>query len=361
MSYRRYLLTVLILALLGFAPFGLSMLVVRQTGENLTYDRTVELQLARGAVFGPMFNADHHLYKRALYRAVLPEVVTVGSSTMVPFRADYFSAPFLNCCRVSDDLPQLEAFLDWMVAAHPPKVVIIGLDFWWFRYAEAPAKRYTPAPALGDEWTWAKLTRPWGMLGRGDLGGRELGLPGDRIGFMGLLRDRGFRPDGSFDYGPVHDAMDPDPAQRVRHVRALLDTGNARFARSKRTWDSNFEIVARMLAKVRAAGCHAVLIFPPVVEELLDELARRPEEYGYVPQVVEGLRRFGIPFVDYRDARPLGSGADEFYDEIHGGDVTMARLLLDLGGRDPEVGAVLDRARLTDVVARYAGVPRLPD
>ncbi|MGE4552255.1 MAG: hypothetical protein AB7D57_04035 [Desulfovibrionaceae bacterium] len=368
MSYRRFLLVFALLAALGFAPFGLSMLLVRQSGEMLTYAQTVDRQLARHALFGPAFNADHYLYKCALYDAVRPDVAVVGSSTMIPFRERCFTARFLNCCRTADDLPELESFVTHALAVHPPKVMLVGLDFWWFRYKQDPDRRYTPSANPGDEWSWAKLSRIYTLIARGEAEGRDLGplvhtlahgLPPDRIGLM-ALHDRGFRPDGSFDYGPAFKVM-PDTRQELaRQMRDLLDAAEERFIRSDRTYDENIRIVARILERIRAAGTHAVLLFPPVVGELDQELQRRPTEYGYVPQIFEKLRAAGIPFADYHDGAALGSDFTEFYDAIHGGDVTMMRLLLDLAGKDGQVAAVLDRDYLARTVAEHAGVTRLP-
>ena len=128
---KRFFLSLVILALLAgllLVPWAVCWLTA--SGE-LDQEEVVARQ-AQGefVLFGPGLAQDIMAYKLALYAAVKPEVVVLGSSRAGNVRAAFFERPFVNMAGAATDLESLRLLVDRMLAVHRPKVVLLGLDFW---------------------------------------------------------------------------------------------------------------------------------------------------------------------------------------------------------------------------------------
>ena len=199
---KRFFLSLVILALLAgllLVPWAVCWLTA--SGE-LDQEEVVARQ-AQGefVLFGPGLAQDIMAYKLALYAAVKPEVVVLGSSRAGNVRAAFFERPFVNMAGAATDLESLRLLVDRMLAVHRPKVVLLGLDFWWLT-AGAPAGRpeRIVQPSLLDAST---LRAPWRWLVQGRIAPADMLAPlqhrlrADRYGLEAQLRDTGYGPDGS--------------------------------------------------------------------------------------------------------------------------------------------------------------------
>ena len=102
---KRFFLSLVILALLAgllLVPWAVCWLTA--SGE-LDQDEVVARQ-AQGefVLFGPGLPQDIMAYKLALYAAVRPEVVVLGSSRAGNVRAAFFERPFVNMAGAATDL-----------------------------------------------------------------------------------------------------------------------------------------------------------------------------------------------------------------------------------------------------------------
>ena len=93
----------------------------------------VEAQAAgHFVIFGSGISQDFVDYKLRLYAAVKPVIAAVGSSRVMQFRGDWFRKPFVNLGGAAGNLSVLNSTVNAMIRDHRPKVVLLGLDFWWF-------------------------------------------------------------------------------------------------------------------------------------------------------------------------------------------------------------------------------------
>ena len=225
---KRFFLSLVILALLAgllLVPWAVCWLTA--SGE-LDQEEVVARQ-AQGefVLFGPGLAQDIMAYKLVLYAAVKPEVVVLGSSRAGNVRAAFFERPFVNMAGAAMDLESLRLLVDRMLAVHRPRVVLLGLDFWWLT-AGAPAGRpeRIVQPSLLDAST---LRAPWRWLVQGRIAPADMLAPlqhrlrADRYGLEAQLRDTGYGPDGSLYEGAVLDGRRPWP----RPYWAPLPTGTA--------------------------------------------------------------------------------------------------------------------------------------
>ena len=110
---KRFFLSLVILALLAgllLVPWAVCWLTA--SGE-LDQEEVVARQ-AQGefVLFGPGLAQDIMAYKLALYAAVKPEVVVLGSSRAGNVRAAFFERPFVNMAGAATDLESLRLLVD---------------------------------------------------------------------------------------------------------------------------------------------------------------------------------------------------------------------------------------------------------
>lgn len=161
---KRFFLSLVILALLAGLLLLVPWAVCWLTASGELDQEEVVARQAQGefVLFGPGLAQDIMAYKLALYAAVKPEVVVLGSSRAGNVRAAFFERPFVNMAGAAMDLESLRLLVDRMLAVHRPRVVLLGLDFWWLT-AGAPAGRPERIPCSLLCW----MRPPCGLPGAG--------------------------------------------------------------------------------------------------------------------------------------------------------------------------------------------------
>ena len=61
-----------------------------------------------------------------------PEIVSLGSSRVMQFRDSHFSGSFVNAGGAMNSIAEGRDFLEYIVDNDNLKLLIIGVDFWWF-------------------------------------------------------------------------------------------------------------------------------------------------------------------------------------------------------------------------------------
>jgi hypothetical protein len=132
MSPRKYVLTYLALvsplALVIFANY----LFLRGSGELLLAKDIASAQSANDVLYGTATNHNTYQYKLELYRKWKPDIVAVGSSRTLQLRGNFFNTPFVTMGGAMNSLKEGELLWEDMLRIHQSKVVLLGLDFWWF-------------------------------------------------------------------------------------------------------------------------------------------------------------------------------------------------------------------------------------
>ena len=129
---KRFFLSLVILALLAgllLVPWAVCWLTA--SGE-LDQEEVVARQ-AQGefVLFGPGLAQDIMAYKLALYAAVKPEVVVLGSSRAGNVRAAFFERPFVNMAGAATDLES--RYGRSVLQSRQPDNLFPRLIFWRFQ------------------------------------------------------------------------------------------------------------------------------------------------------------------------------------------------------------------------------------
>lgn len=364
--FRSYLLAWLLFLLPGIGALTLNFVFLRNTGELLTPRQIVERQngSSGACLYGTAIHDDTDYYKLEGYAFRKPDVAVLGSSRVLQLQEKFFTGSFYNMGGTMADINQGEHVLRMMLERHKPKLLLLGVDFWWFndtflppKYREAPPP---PKPRLQPEHLFA----PFSFLWQGKLTlDRYLALllqPQERaagetcaLGINASITQAGYRADGSYDYGRLlsgkaQEDADVGFADTLKRIR----TGTSRFQYGEHV---NAEHLAHFLDLVRtaeAADIPVIVFFPPLAPTVERAMENERDRYRYIAELRGALRKAGVSFQNLEDPATVSSIDCEFIDGFHGGAVTAARVVLTLAERDARVRPFVDVQALEDIIRR---------
>ena len=202
-------------ALLFAAPLLLLVIALEfslwHVGETWPLERVIHFQETHPrAYFGRLFldqGTFRYKYLQILRRR--PEILVLGSSRTMQFRAEMFggqAASFYNAGGMIHSIGDIDQFLDLLPQDATPRMVIIGLDFWWLN-ADFPRLRVNSFATDAKEdgtYRWQGHASVLSEFARNpglflDLVTHGFGKKRNvnAIGALALFRQSGFRIDGS--------------------------------------------------------------------------------------------------------------------------------------------------------------------
>lgn len=351
MEYRRYLVILGLLIAIGLSALALSWAFLWRAGELETATAIAKLQAGPSTElrYGTALNQNTPAYKLALAEARRPEVLIAGSSRVMQFRSWNFEESSMTGGGAGSTIDELHEFLEGATRAYKPRLVVIGIDFWWFH----PGYRTRPAPPLtGAEVTKDKLLWLGTGLRKKRIRIREL-VPilsegyGNRPGLSALLHDEGFRSDGSWRYNLAWrmEPGSPNDDRSFHRTLAQIDRGESHFSHGTTVDTARLRRMGALLAMLRNRGIHVQLFLPPFAGPVWKELNHRREQYRYFDEVRAAMSRWPVPVLDLSDPVSVRAADCEFIDGFHGGDIVYARIAQKLAANS---GQLLHTTALND-------------
>ena len=282
-----------------------------QSGE-LWSPRAVATWLQRSqGLYGTALNSNAREVALAIYRLRRPEVSVLSSSRGTEFREEFFTASFSCACMVMSNLEEGHQFYEAVAREHLPKVLILGLNFWWFSKTDD----HTTRPPL-TEGTDAAITRtsllmPYWWIQEGKLSFKDFiaviagftdrsSLSGEpKIGVQAIKKSFGTRPDGSWAVLSQAANIDLHPNvvrinRLITEPRRILDERSGRYAPDQQLDPSRLSSLASLLEKFQSRGTSVVALLLPIAPPLLDTM-RTSGRYTMLDDLVHALHRDECP------------------------------------------------------------------
>jgi hypothetical protein len=317
-------------------------------------------------LFGPAFSNCSKRLKLLGAREAAAEVLVLGSSRSMHFRAGLFPqrTSFYNAGGGASRVGHLRAFLEGLPANAQPKVLVVGLDQWWFNArTEADPEPSFQRQAASCDNVLNLVQRSWRTVyadlyaGKFDL--RELPDPG-ALGLNAIANGNGFRNDGSYVYGRfMRHPEDPQSTEdwHYRETYRRISSGTGRFAPGAAPDPALLRELGAFLDAAKARGIHVVGFLPPFAPPVNARLADSGR-YAYMAKLPAALQsefaRRGDGFFDFTDLGPLGVGEDAFIDGVHAAERAHG-LMLEAMLSDPQLAARVDADGLRAALARSPG------
>lgn len=365
--------TYLLIALSSFAillvAFITNAAFLYRAGELESVERLVAYQQDQHAIVNTLYVGLPH-YKYETYRFRKPEIVVIGTSRAMQFRAYHFTRSFYNLGGV-DGRPEhyLRSYQN-LLRQSPPELAIVVVDFWNYCYREGGTSEVAFTPTQMPSPHPGSIVRlPVELIIKGRLDSADYltllkqGVPEiNGLRFLGVtasLRKHGFAGDGSrYSFTKPSHKIGARLATRWSEALERIATSTSNFRRDCTFHrDKVDRLLFESVDRLRALGTEVVLVFGPMPDVTLNAMAEHGSDYAYIDE----LRRYitdksPVPVLDYHRGSAVGSPDCEFRDGFHGGEVTYMRMLLDAAERaDNPLADYINLPFLKQAVAENSG------
>jgi len=373
--FRSYLLKILLFLIPGIGFLLLNYLFLRNTGELLSLPKLVQRQQtdSGSCVYGTAIHDDTFYYKLEEYAYRKPDVAVLGSSRVMQLQEDFFSGSFFNFGGSMSSINKGEQLFRSMIARHKPKLILVGIDFWWFNSQFAAVKYSDHLFPPQSRFQLKYLFEPVSFLFQGKISisryVRTLLHPpfppaGDLccIGVSACFTGVGYDPDGSYEYGNMLIGKAPENAdEKFADTINRIRTGSNRFEYADRVDSTHWAHFLNFVHDMQAEGTEVVLYFPPLAPTAYREIDRERTHYGYFAELRQLLHQANLTFYDFEDPSTISTIDCEFIDGFHSGAVTSARLLLTMAQIDPKVRPFVDTRALQQIISQNQGKATVED
>lgn len=321
------------------------ILFLYKTQEVASVEDIVKKQMATKAIYGTALNDNMFAYKLEIVKQTKPEIIAIGSSRVMQFREEFFSKKFITTGGATNYMNEGVDFLNEVLKVHKPKVIILGLDIWWFNNNYQQPSRYMHAGTTSIL-SIDKIYKPILWLANGKIDKKcflNTILQSEdsknsitnytNIGISALKTSDGFRSDGSYFYSKLIFGIEK-PGDDVKFQDTLnrIKQGNARFEYGDKVSKDRWNDLLRFLNICKKNNIKVIIFIPPVANKIIEKMNEMKNEYAYVTEF--RTKVISIGGFDYHDPKIISSSDCEFVNGFHGGDVTYQRILLDLADKN---------------------------
>jgi len=345
-------------------PSLVSLLFLWNIGELYPLDQILLLQQKEFCLYGVALDQPISIYKRKLLVQSNAEIIAIGSSRVMALRQTLFNVSFVNLGGIAGSVNQFEEAVDDVLKHHQrPKVVVVGIDFWWLN-DKAPA--YAWANTIEKEKSglaFSSVLMPYKWIINKKNHTKYFldhlfndGNMNCRIGLMAHVFDEGFGPDGSYFYN-VDGRIDrrDSPNNRIEMIRE----GQGRFTHTDCISNTFGRKLIVSVNKLRKAGIRTVVIIPPVMQAVNDLMLKERAAYPHFFGIRDYFMKNGIKVYDFSDPSKLGSTDCEFVDGTHGGDILYARMIQAMDHEFSD--GMINKSAIYNMINVYAGHAQAPD
>lgn len=344
-EYKKF--NVIYLTIIGlFLTFLLiNYIFLVRVNETLTIEDIVDLQQKNNAIYGSAVNQRFYPYKLELYKNKNPEVITLGSSKVMQFREEFFNTSFVNCGGAMRSIQQGEVFLEDLFKYKKPKLIIMGVDFWWFnpRYHQDLIGRVskTTIPDIKlmmtpYKWIKKKKITPkeaWEMFVNPNSKNKYTDY--NNIGMMAYKDSDGFRKDGSYLYGSIFSGLSLDDVQ-FKTTSKLIERGKKRFRYSEEISEEQKKDFKRVIELCKKNNVDLIVYIPPLPNITNEKIASKGKKYAYIKQFKDFITSLSVENYDFSELKSISSNDCECVDGFHCGTVSDAKILKTIIKKNPK-------------------------
>ncbi|MFN7922422.1 MAG: hypothetical protein U0Q16_20125 [Bryobacteraceae bacterium] len=317
---------------------GVGESVLWLTGESWAIERVVRAQEQAPIVYQRgLLDPSVPAYKLRSIQMRRPRVLALGSLRTANWRGEMFgddAHSFFNAAGLVNNLTDVQTVLDRMPPGYSPRLVILGLDFWWFNYAMPAPYTDLGADAAGNLSEHAQalagvLINPWRLTRPASSG----------IGLGAQLNGRGYRTDGSWESSGSNPELPGVNAAR---------RGELPFPECRAMSGERLQRLVMLLQQFQRRGVFVAGYAPPLSADLRQRIAEDEKQKflwnDFLEQIPYAFLDHGFVFIDGSDTAKLGAKESDLADHITGGERYYTRLLAKLR-QDPRIFAMLPSVR----------------
>lgn len=354
------LVTFLLPVLIIILPLPIIGLI---SGELIPFDMIIKKQRNNHKILvGMAYNEQSSYYKLKNANYYQSDVIALGTSRVMQFNGEYFNGNFYNCGGGVDC--NFDQYLNFLKNLnYTPKIIILGMDQWIFNEAWRAGNgdnsdfeeiKYTPVPtrtilhSLGSDYSAGK----WNF--------KDLNNYPQNYGFNGVIKNNGFRWDGSYYYGDVYRNIKNSPKDRLLDSLNRIDNGLGRFEWGKSLSMKTIKNLQGLLTYCADNGIEVIGFLPPYAPSVYFAMMASGN-YKYItliPSTVENIfSEYDYLFINYSDGAILEVSDEYFIDGFHGSEIVYDLIVQDIVSKTNNLNAYVNENKLKSLFEnRYSNL-----
>lgn len=355
---KRFFIKIFILILPVAIFFAIPGFILYQSSEILNLKKIIRNQseYTNPSILGLAYSYPVKYYKRELTKIHQPDILILGSSRTMQFRSKFFKPEysFYNAGGAVNKIRFFRLFLQSLPENYSPRLLIIGLDHWWFneKWDNLKLEQFDAdlksAPrdyrTLMDEYQMVYYDWIKGKIETKKL--FEDFSDYHRFGISALMQNMGFRNDGSYYYGNFDYSaslesnfkQEIDLYQNRKGWFTVCDTINGNAVHEL---DKFLDLCANR--KIKVVGflpSYSHLIYEPMSKEM--ELY--PNVFELKATLDPVFDSYSFQLFDFSDIEWIDDESNdmEAKDGAHGSEKTYLRMMIQMVERDSSLNEFCD-------------------
>lgn len=351
--------------------FGPPLFVMIFSGEFTDPVTVLRRQEKPGStvLYGPAYSDVSISFKFHSAARRQPRLLVLGNSRVMELASEFFrpDAGFYNAGGSVVRLRHCRAFVEALPAEAGPKFLIVGLHqpffnaafdsvaesgpdsaAWLVQHLESDAN---PGSIFFTYWRPANADLLSGKIPLGKL--LKFGGTSDRVGLSAVIRERGFRADGSYLY-PAGEAASEHSDRDFHRTYASIAAGSDHFAYGAGVSPASVQEVEQLATFCQKRGIHLIAFLPPFPHAVWSRMQAEPNHYGYMTEIDAAIRpvlaKNGAEFFDFSDLAAVGAGDEEALDGYHGSDKAYLRMVIAMVKGGSRLAEVADLGHLEQLL-----------
>ena len=308
----------------------------------------VNRQIANRSIYGAAFNSNVFKYKLLLIEKNKPEIIALGSSTVMTLEQKIFSKKFINAGGAMNSLEEGILFIDELKKlTNRPKLLIINLDFWWFNitYNKYNFKNFDYHTNKGNNLNLDTLYNFNKSLFSAQIPFETVKYFSqnkymnnkfsneDSLGLSALIKGTGYRHDGSYNYGGLLYGDEVSDDEQFLQTKNRINNENARFQTGEFLDEQQLKKLEILINKIEEMKIDYIVLIPPVANSVFTIIDKNPK-YLFIEKIFQYLE------INYKEKfsnffNPLNSTTYncEFIDGFHAGANTFAKIFNNMNNK----------------------------
>ena len=318
--------------------------------EQLTSDNEV--------IYGSALRSNDVNYKSYMLSQIKPKIITLGSSRVMKFSKHMFNQSFYNLGGVMSSINQGFALSDHIIEQNP-EVILLGVDLWWFndkwlrvepletynKIEDYARVQYLNARDIVDvvQWIISGKIKTVNLF-------NSFASKNKNIGLQGLYSD-GFGADG--EHFTTRLMTGETPSKDFEFNESIKEVSKGtRYNFESGVNQQHYENFELLIKKFKSAGINIVIYLPPFSPEI-SNILRGSSKVDFINELKNKFDESNIIYYDFGNPENLNSSSCEFFDGIHPGNITNARLLLEINSNENDINGYIKTSYLKDVIYKF--------
>lgn len=330
-------------------------------GEFRNVDIIIQKQRDNHSVlYGTGYNPQTIYYKLENANFYQAEVITLGTSRVMQFKADYFEDKFYNCGgAVGGNFDEYLNFVRNL--QYKPETIILGIDEWIFNSewncSCTAYPEYVPIE-LTERNMLVMVTKIIRDFMEGSWRLSEVDNYAMNYGFNGCIRDNGYLWDGSYYEGNIYRSPEYQDDYRFVDTYARIDENRSRFEWGEHIDSETVILLEELLKYCKENDINVIGFAPPFAPSVYNKMINS-EHYGYIHEITpaceELFAKYDFEYYSYMDGMALGMDDTYFLDGFHGSEVVYGRIIQDMIAEGSDIGKYVNKEKLNGLIKeRYS-------